>query len=397
MRVLHVLSGIDPRVGGPVAALVGLAEAQVSLGLRVSVLATWCAHADLSLAQRLLRRKVDVRTIGPCNAWMSRHRDVPRVAETMVREADVVHIHAMWEDVQHQTALAAQRHGVPYVVRPCGMLDPWSFSHSRWKKQLYMAWRMRRNLNKASAIHFMTQREREVTRFHHIRAPAIVEPNGVDLEEFVSLPPRGTFRQKHPQIGQKPLIVFLGRIHPGKGVEHLIPAFARMKKSDAMLAVVGPDSDGFGREMAVLAERHGATDRVVFTGLLSGRDKVAALSDADVFALPSNHENFGVAVVEALAAGTPVVVSDQVYIHPDVTAAGVGAAVPIDVDALAAELDRWLTDDRLRQAAGARARPFVWEHYSWAKIAVRWAAHYEAIAARRAALPRQMDRRSLAR
>jgi glycosyltransferase involved in cell wall biosynthesis len=381
MRVLHVISGIDPKLGGPVAALNGLATAQAAAGLQVSVFATFCAGADVSVVERLRAAGVGVQLVGPCRPRMAAHPRIGPEIERSIITSDVVHIHALWEEVQHRAASSARRQHVPYLIRTCGMLDPWSFSQNRWKKRLYMAWRMRRNLDSASAIHFTTETERDVTRFHHLRAPAIVEPNGVDLEEYGSLPPAHTFRQKHPQLGTRPLIVFVGRIHPGKGVEHLIPALAKMRTSNAALAVVGPDSGGFGAEMATLAERHGVKDRVIFTGHLSGQEKVAALADADLFALPSNHENFGVSVIESLAAGTPVVVSDQVYIHREITSAGVGGSVRLDVDELAQELDRWLIDDELRAGAAARARQFVRDHYSWTSIATRWVAHYERLVA----------------
>src|SRR5699024_4186590 len=94
------------------------------------------------------------------------------------------------------------------------------------------------------------------------------------------------------------------------------------------------------------------------------------------FVLPSYHENFGIAGVEALAAGKPVILSDQVHIHTEITQAGVGGVVPLDIDSLAAEMRRWMADDKLRQDAAARARPFVWATYDWDQIARRWAEHY---------------------
>jgi hypothetical protein len=103
--------------------------------------------------------------------------------------------------------------------------------------------------------------------------------------------------------------------------------------------------------------RLGLSDRVIFTGMLRGADKIAALVDAAVLALPSYHENFGIVVAESLAVGTPVVVSDQVYLHPQVTSAGVGGVVRMDIDLLAKELDRWMGDESLRTEAARRARP----------------------------------------
>jgi glycosyltransferase involved in cell wall biosynthesis len=119
--------------------------------------------------------------------------------------------------------------------------------------------------------------------------------------------------------------------------------------------------------------------------MLRGQDRVAALAEADVFALFSHQENFGLAVVEALACGTPVLISDQVNIHRKITEAGVGAVAPVRVPETAALLKKWLGDGPLRRAAAGRARPFVHANYDAAEVARRWAEHYAALAGRGAA------------
>jgi glycosyltransferase involved in cell wall biosynthesis len=377
LRVLHVLSGIDRRVGGPVSALIGLAEAQAAMGMSVSVLATYKAGADLSAAEYLTAKGVATHIIGPCGRVLDRHSRIAGAAEDLAGVSEVVHIHALWEDVQHRAARAAQRRGIPYVIRPCGMLDPWSFNQrSRLKKRMYLMWRLRRNIERAAALHFTTPMERDVTQRWRFSTPTIVEPNGVDLAEFAELPPPGTFRQLYPQVGSRRLVVFLGRLHKGKGVELLLPAFALAAVPDTVLVIVGPDSEGSRAIWEGAARDLGIADRVIFTGMLRGAERVAALADADLFALPSFHENFGIAVVEALAAGTPVIVSDAVYLHPEIVQAQVGAVVPLRAPEIAAELRRWLVDPALRLAAARRARAFVWERYGWPRIAGRWAAHY---------------------
>lgn len=146
MRVLHVISSIDPKAGGPAAALAGLVSAQAAVGLQVSVLASWTPEANLDAAENLRRKGVDVRLIGPCRGPFRSHPDIAPASAQTVAQADVVHIHALWEEVQHQAARAARRQKVPYIIRPCGMLDPWSLAQSRWKKKIYMLWRLRKDL-----------------------------------------------------------------------------------------------------------------------------------------------------------------------------------------------------------------------------------------------------------
>jgi glycosyltransferase involved in cell wall biosynthesis len=210
----------------------------------------------------------------------------------------------------------------------------------------------------------------------NLRPPAIVEPLGIHLEDFSDLPASGTFRQQYEAIGDRPLITFLGRVHPGKGLEYLIPAMAHVKPSSAVLAVVGPDSENYMAKARQLADEHGVSERVIFTGMQRGPERLAALADADLFCLPSDHENFGVVVIEALACGTPVVVSEEVNIHREITEAGVGAVAERRVEPLAETLSQWLQDKDLRDSAGERARPFVEAHYNWQTIAERWCEHY---------------------
>jgi glycosyltransferase involved in cell wall biosynthesis len=122
-------------------------------------------------------------------------------------------------------------------------------------------------------------------------------------------------------------------------------------------------------------------DRTLLTGMLTGRAKLSALVDAHLLAQPSFHENFGMAVLEALACGCPVLVSDQVYLHPQISQGRVGGVTPCTVDAVAVELQRWLSDPKMRNAAAARARSFALTTFNWDEIGRNWAAHYQSLRA----------------
>ncbi len=382
MKVLHVISGLDPRGGGPAEALRGLALAQTDGGLNVRVLATFSRGDDLGFARVLEARGITVRPVGPTRGPLARHPDLTGAAGEAVAAADIVHIHALWEEVQHQAARACRLSGKPYLIRPCGMLDPWSLRQGRLKKALYLIWRLRRHLNAATALHFTSDAERDGTARLRLRAPAIVEPNGIDISEYNDLPPRGTFRQRWGVPEQRPVVLFLGRIHPKKGLDLLLPAFAPFAEA-ATLVVAGPGEDAYRRSLEAEAARLGIAGSVLFTGMLLGSDKLAAFAGADLFVLPSYQENFGIAVAEAMAAGLPVVISDQVNIHAEVAAAGAGGVVPTETAALSAELTRWVRDPALRRSAGDRARAFAFARYDWAAIAGRWVRHYQRLGAGR--------------
>ncbi|MFL5240832.1 MAG: glycosyltransferase [Gemmataceae bacterium] len=376
MRVLHVISSLDPRSGGPAEALRGLTTAQAAAGLSVSVAATYKADAQLGFAEQMKEKGVMVRLIGPCRGPLTRHRDLAGIMAETIQEAEIVHIHGLWEEIQHKAARHAYRLGKPYLIRPCGMLDPWSLAQGRLKKALYLRWRLRTNLNRAAALHFTSQPERDLTRSLRLHAPCLIEPNGIDLDEFAHLPARGAFRSRYGIASERPVVLFMSRLHPKKGLDLLLPAFARLAEEAPLLVIAGPDLDDYRADLERDVIRLGLQDRVLFTGMLYGVDKLAAFVDADLFVLPSYQENFGIAVVEALAAGTPVVISDQVNIHAEVEAAGVGGVVATNVNALANELRRWLNDNPLRRMATEKARPFVRDRFSWDQIAQRWVKHY---------------------
>ncbi len=354
-------------------AMAGLCKALRAAGADVSALATFRAGEAHDIADDLTASGVPVRLA-------SAGELAARMRESVVA-CDVVHAHGVWEAIQHCAVVEAGRSGKPAVITPHGMLSQWSLSQKWLKKRIYLALRLRRDLDRASAIHCTSVAERDAMKPLGLRAPVIVEPWGIDISEFAALPPRGTFRARFPELGEDRIIVFLGRIHPGKGLEYLVPALGEARIPNVKLVVIGPDANGFQRTIEGLIDRNGLAGRVLFTGMLRGADRLAGLADADLLALPSEHENFGVVVAEALACGTPVVVSDGVAIHDQIARGNVGAVVPArDIPALTRELKRWLGEDEpLRRAAAERARSFAVETFGWHAIARRWIEHYRAL------------------
>lgn len=380
MRILHAISGINRENGGPPIVLAGLAAAQVRAGLEVSIVATWTTNPCPEVVAELEAKGIRVTHIGPAKNPMSRHPDTAGVLDRLVGEADVVHVHAMWEEIQHLACRAAFRRGVPYVVTPHGMLDAWNMSNRPWRKRAYLWWRMRGNLNRAAALHFATAMERDAVARLGLKPGSIIEPFGLDMAEFAELPAVGTFRAKYPELGNKRLIVFLGRLDYGKGLELLIPAFATIAKDDVALVIIGPDShSGYRATVEKMIDEHGVRDRTVLTGMLGGREKLAALVDGYLLAQPSFHENFGMVVIEALACGCPVVVSDQVYLYPKVLEGRVGTKVGLTVDSVARELGLWLYGSLDREAYAANARSFALANFDWEGIGRRWVEHYQAL------------------
>ena len=378
LKILHVISGIDPQNGGPSRALLGLTAAQAKLGIDVRVVSTFREQSGPENAPNFEAAGVPVTLIGPAWGAPSWHPHIRKVLTRLIADADVVHIHALFEEIQHQAAKISCKLGKPYIMRPCGALDPWSLSRGRLKKRLYLALRLRRDLNRATAIHYTTDAERRAAEPLGLTAPTIVEPNGIDLSEFDPLPSKGLFRAKHAEIGGRRIVLFLGRIDPKKGLDLLIPAFAKANIADTILILAGPDSFGYEQQMRELAQREGIADRVLFPGMLNGVERIEALVDADLFVMPSYVENFGISVIEALAAGVPAVISENVNVADRLPADAV-RVVPVKMNAIATAIREQLSQPA-RSNAGVGI-VFAHSTFAWPRIARAWIDHYHRLLA----------------
>jgi glycosyltransferase involved in cell wall biosynthesis len=206
---------------------------------------------------------------------------------------------------------------------------------------------------------------------------------GLDFSAYQTLPPPGAFRERFPETGGKEIILFLGRINFKKGLDLLVQALARVvrKRRDLHLVVAGPDDDGWGVRVKGWLQQEGIADCATFTGMLLGEEKLAALRDARLFVLPSYSENFGIAVIEAMACGLPVVISDQVNIWREVEAAGAGLVTPCAVDPLAAALERLVAEADTAADMGRRGKELVARRFQWDSIALDLQAVYSGIIA----------------
>jgi glycosyltransferase involved in cell wall biosynthesis len=293
------------------------------------------------------------------------------------RTFDAVHIHNLFLWPQYRGGVEARRAGLPYVVTPHGAFDPFVRRRGQLRKRLTdIAWQ-RRLLERASVIHATSQDELDHMRDIAPHVPRALVQNGVYSERFEHLPPRGAFRERHLAGFDGPVVMFLGRIAPKKGLDILIRAFAQVRaKTDARLAIVGPDDEDLSPTLRSVAAEAGVADEVAFTGPLYEQDRLSALADADLWALSSHAENFGIAVVEAMAAGLPVVVSREVDIAAEIDAAGAGICSDLSVDDFAGHLIRLIDDPQLRAQIAQRGRDYA-KRYDWHAIASEMAQVYE--------------------
>jgi len=307
---------------------------------------------------------------------LSRFKFSPLMARELRRQLssgqfNLIHTHGLYLYPTMMAGRYARRFGVPYIIQPHGVLDPFMRKRHRVRKAAYAWLTERRNLHGASAIHYTSNAERELASSLGLRARPFVVPLGIDLDEFSALPPRGTFRRAYPTLQGSQIVLFMGRFAEKKGLDLLIPAFAAVAAGNdrAYLILAGPDDEGYGSKVDQMIRRFGLEGRVIRPGMVTGQQRLALLTDADVWVLPSYSENFGHAVVEAMASGLPVVITDRVNIHEAVSAADAGLVIGCDVEELARSLQNLLANDDRRRELGKKGRELARAQFGWDKAA----------------------------
>jgi len=329
------------------------------------------------MLQRAAAKGVDLQLLDPPSATERLLAvEADRQCARWLLQADLLHLHGVWDPLLLRAARNAWRLRVPYVITPHGMLDVWQLQQKRLKKWLALAMGYRRMLDRAAFLHFLNTDEARLATPLGLASGAQVIPNGVAVEEFSALPTRGALRARFPQLADHPCVLFLGRLHHKKGLDYLADAFALLLRSvpQARLVVAGPDGGaraGFERQL----RRLGIAEQVLLTGPLYAADKLQALVDCDCFCLPSRQEGFSLAIIEALACGRPVVISEQCH-FPEVATTGAGIVTPLDPAQIATALAQVLTDGAAAARMGQAGRRLVTTRYTWPIVAGRMLATY---------------------
>jgi glycosyltransferase involved in cell wall biosynthesis len=395
MRILLVIPSLGPLAGGANVSCFELGRALTKLGAQVSI---YTMDRDLPpevharFHNPVILNGVSVsffRALGP-----SRYPVSFTLAKEMSRirgKFDVVHIHSLYRFHLPLAAYFCRKYGIPYVVKPHGSLDPFLYERGRLLKSVH-EWLFDRNAYLlASAVQFTADDELKLAastgffgRSKLVTAKVI--PNGVVIPEGVKgisleSKPESIFL-KFPKIGQgKKLVLFLGRINFKKGLDILVPAFARVHRRypNAHLVIAGPDSEGLGLKVKTWLEDEGVAEHATFTGMVLGVDKAALFQAADVFVLSSYTENFGVAIIEAMGMGVPVVISNNVNIWREVADARAGIVTNCDVGEVADAIEKILGDPVESKNMGFRGMQVASEKFDWKVIAQKMLNVYETL------------------
>jgi glycosyltransferase involved in cell wall biosynthesis len=379
MRILHVVPSYLPatRYGGPIYSVHGLCAALAGLGHDVHVVTTSVDGAHDSPVPHGVPVARDGVTIWYFRSSFGRRLyyspPMKGALEQLVPSADVVHLHSVFLWPTSSAARAAVRSAVPYVVSPRGMLVRDLID----RKTAWLTWLESTTLARATAIHLTSRRELIDARQLALPLPApFVVPNGVDRRPSDDTPASSRVDRVR-QSG--PYCLYLGRLHPKKGLEH---ALAAMTDNDIRLVLCGPDDENYKPTLERAARELKVHDRLVFEDPVSGDDKWALLAHAAFVILPSLNENFGNVVVEAMTAGTAVLVSDRVGAADLVTAADAGLVCPGGPEPLRAAMLRLWNDPATCARFGANGAAYAGRELTWERVARLMSDHYAALIAR---------------
>jgi glycosyltransferase involved in cell wall biosynthesis len=377
MRILHVIPGLTRERGGPATSVQALTRHQVAAGHVVDVLTTdqGARHGESPalLAEGVGLHRLHV--LGP-----DRVAFAPRfaaVCRELLKGADVLHAHSIFTYPIDAALRAALGMAIPVALKPCGLLHRYSLGRSALQKSLYLRL-CGATVRRAVSLWVYTSRQEAAGSWPFDDGPHAIVPNGIDPEEFAveREVARHHVERDWPELGGYPYVLFLGRIHPKKRLDLLLEAFLSAAPVGYKLVVAGPDEallwPGLVRRFLGSAEK---ARRVVRLPAVGGRDKVHLFAGAALFAMPSEHENFGIAALEALAAGTPVCLSPHVDLADEVTPAGWGETLPLDV-AVWTKRFAHLPGAGPELADAGPVRAWVAERYSWSNLARGLEHHY---------------------
>jgi glycosyltransferase involved in cell wall biosynthesis len=342
MTILHAIQSADPVGGGPIEGILQLAAAT---GGSLN-------HCIVSLdspdATFLRDFPLPVHALGPAGMLGYSSRLVPWLRDHAKGYRAVV-VHGLWRYISVGCWRGLRKMGVPYFAFPHGMLDPWfkrRYPIKHMKKLLFWPWTEYRLLRDARAVIFTCEDEKLRAResFGLYSANEEVVMLGIHRPSDDAEAQREAFYRTFPDLVGKRLLLFLSRIHPKKGCDLLIEAFAKTTIADETvhLVIAGPDRTGWSEKLREVAARAGVAHRITWTGMITGNVKWGAYRAADAFILPTHHENFGIVVAEALACGVPVLISDQVQIWREIAAGDAGYVERDDLAGTQRLIARWL-------------------------------------------------------
>jgi glycosyltransferase involved in cell wall biosynthesis len=391
MRVLHVIPSISQVRGGTSRAILDMVQALQSRGIDAEIATTnddgdnllnvplgKCIRYDRIPTYFFPRFSPPVAALreftisGSFTTWLLQN----------ITKYDAIHIHTIFSYTPTVAMLIARLRGIPYLTTPHGMLCEWSLQQKTQKKQAYLKLIERSNLNFSQAIHLTCQQEQQDVLSLNFKSPTFVLPLALTETPAPISNAAVLLRQSLNCPLDEPIILFLSRLHYKKGLDYLIPALGKLIHHRFTFVIAGNGTPEYEAKIHSLLQVSGIAERTHMVGFVEGVQKDLFIQGSNLFALTSHSENFGIAVLEALAVGTPALVTRGVALATTIEDHKLGYVADLDIDAIATTLDRYLTDPNRAKLMGDRAHQFILEHYTWDRIAPELIGIYQSIVAR---------------
>ena len=369
MRILHTIEGLGAKFGGIATCTYDLISSLNGSGVDVDILSPSLRDNDDRLLgiEEQWNKCYPNDGIGPINYSRNLNKWLNSA------QYDLYHTNGMWQYIVHETCAHARREKKPYIITPHGMLYPEALARSAWKK-----WSMRklwfnRDIREASCIHATCQKEMENIRLLGYQGPIAVIGNPVAVPDFVDELFKARYSKSSPFMG----VAFLGRLHPIKKVENLLYGVASATVKNLNVFIIGKGDDNYERFLKSEAECLGIADRVHFLGFLNGFDKYAQLAMIDALFVPSDMENFGMIIPEALIVGTPVMASLGTP-WESLNTERCGWWCDNAPETIAAVIDKlYSMSDEERLAMGSRGRDFILRSFAADQVAAKMHRLYQ--------------------
>jgi glycosyltransferase involved in cell wall biosynthesis len=377
MKVLHVIPSIAQVRGGTSQATIEMVRALRSHGVDAEIATTNDNGPDLlevPLRQRIEYEQVPIWFFPRFSPSIKSLREFAFSSQLTtwlwqhITDYNLLHVHAIFSYASTVAMAIARLRCLPYVVQPHGLLCNWSLQQAASKKQIYLTLTEYANLNHSQALVFTSQQEQQQVSQLGLISPSLILPLGLDLP-FPRPDARHRLRQLLNVPEDEPVILFMSRLHPKKGLDYLISALGKLRARRFTFVLAGSGSSDYEAEVNNLLVSVGIDERTYRSGFVEGEMKDLLMQGADIFALTSYSENFGVAVLEAMAVGLPVVVTPGVALASVVEQYQLGYVPELDVAAIASSLQHCLDYPQTTKEMGEHARHLVREQYTWERNA----------------------------
>lgn len=390
MKVLHVIPSVAPVRGGPSEAVLKMVQALNAIGVETEIATTndnGSQLLDFPLGKCIDYHQVPTRFFSRFSPPIHSLREfafslgLTNWLWHNIQSYDLLHVHAIFSYASTAAMTIARLQKIPYIIRPIGQLCTWSLEQSALRKQLYLKFFERANINYSHKIHFTTPAEQQEAAHLNLSCASFVLPLGISIAPKIAHA-RQNLRRHFNLPAEEPIILFLSRLHLKKGLDYLIPALGKLSNHRFTFVLAGGGTPEYERYLKSLITNHGLEKKSHFTGFVKGEFKDLLIQGADLFTLTSHSENFGVAVLEALAGGVPVLVTPGVALADVITQQQLGYVSALDVNAIASTIEQILSHPEQMREMGDRARQFIINNYRWDTIAEKMVSVYQNITSR---------------